>query len=377
MIQPQLKEILDDPQNAKWIAWLPHGRAFVIYHKREFATDVLSKYCMRTAKYSSFSRKLNRWGFVRVPRGPEIGAYYHPLFRQSEGQLVQQMTCLPSTPRSRNNAASSAMRANGESARGAAIAVVNDPPPPSILLDPYHGNSSYCYASYNYQHPNAFAPMDYPLQQSCGPYGYDPAGEMPPLNAHGPYGPYQHCSFSTMYPPPYHPHCGMVSSASYSMFDPSHVMEGYGSYDMQYNNHMVMSHRGVDPQQPCHALSSYYGDGIHAVTASMNKLRNIYVSDKMKELPSSFHLTRKDRPYSPFCPPFTARKTDGPHHHPEKEEEARGDGGLGSSSFSVDHSEAPRKYCELGYEETSYSSALVWRPLPAYDGPHEERGSNY
>ena len=29
------------------------------------------------AKYTSFTRKLNRWGFVRVNKGLEIGCYYY------------------------------------------------------------------------------------------------------------------------------------------------------------------------------------------------------------------------------------------------------------------------------------------------------------
>ena len=90
-------EMLDDPQNSEMMAWLPHGRAFAIYRKREFATDVLPKYFQKAAKYSSFTRKLNRWGFVRVTRGPETGAYYHQLFRRNERRLVLQMTCHTST----------------------------------------------------------------------------------------------------------------------------------------------------------------------------------------------------------------------------------------------------------------------------------------
>jgi HSF-type DNA-binding len=86
-------EMLDDPQNVEMMAWLPHGRAFAIYRKREFASEVLPKYFLKAAKYSSFTRKLNRWGFVRVTRGPETGAYYHRLFRRNERRLVLQMTC--------------------------------------------------------------------------------------------------------------------------------------------------------------------------------------------------------------------------------------------------------------------------------------------
>jgi HSF-type DNA-binding len=89
----QLMEVLDNEQNADIIGWLPHGRAFVIYRKQDFETDVLPKYFYKQSKYSSFTRKLNRWGFVRVTRGPETGAYYHRCFKRGEHRLCMQMSC--------------------------------------------------------------------------------------------------------------------------------------------------------------------------------------------------------------------------------------------------------------------------------------------
>ena len=31
----------------------------------------------KQSKYTSFTRKLKRWGFTRVTSGTELGAYYH------------------------------------------------------------------------------------------------------------------------------------------------------------------------------------------------------------------------------------------------------------------------------------------------------------
>jgi hypothetical protein len=60
-IFPQrLMEILADDSNAESIAWLPHGKAFIIKNRNKFAEEVLPKYFRRT-KFSSFTRKLNRW----------------------------------------------------------------------------------------------------------------------------------------------------------------------------------------------------------------------------------------------------------------------------------------------------------------------------
>jgi HSF-type DNA-binding len=64
-------EILDDPENADVLSWLHHGRGFVIYRKKAFEQRLLPKYFNKQSKYSSFTRKLNRWGFSRVTRGPE------------------------------------------------------------------------------------------------------------------------------------------------------------------------------------------------------------------------------------------------------------------------------------------------------------------
>lgn len=61
-IFPQrLMEILSDESNHEAICWLPHGRAFIVRKRDLFAEKVMPKYFSRKAKYSSFTRKLNRW----------------------------------------------------------------------------------------------------------------------------------------------------------------------------------------------------------------------------------------------------------------------------------------------------------------------------
>jgi len=89
----QLMEILDNDDHSDIIAWLPHGRGFVIYRKKAFEQKILPRYFNKQSKYSSFTRKLNRWGFCRVTRGPESGAYYHQYFRKGGHRLVMQMSC--------------------------------------------------------------------------------------------------------------------------------------------------------------------------------------------------------------------------------------------------------------------------------------------
>lgn len=88
----KLMEVLSNPEVAHIITWLPHGKGFIILQKRKFAIDVMPLY-FKHSKFTSFTRKLNRWGFTRVSRGPEMGAYYHKYFQRGNYLLCMQMHC--------------------------------------------------------------------------------------------------------------------------------------------------------------------------------------------------------------------------------------------------------------------------------------------
>jgi hypothetical protein len=55
---------------------LPDARGFVIRDKRSFASTIMPKYfgdrSSGVLKYNSFTRKLNRWGYVRVSVLPRV-----------------------------------------------------------------------------------------------------------------------------------------------------------------------------------------------------------------------------------------------------------------------------------------------------------------
>ena len=72
------------------ISWLPHGQGFIIHDKDCFAKVILSRY-FDGAKFTSFTRRLKRWKFFRVPRGRELGAYYNSNFKRDQPELVQKM----------------------------------------------------------------------------------------------------------------------------------------------------------------------------------------------------------------------------------------------------------------------------------------------
>ncbi|KAL3792953.1 hypothetical protein HJC23_010966 [Cyclotella cryptica] len=104
MTFPQkLMEILSNSQISDIITWLPNGKGFIILQKRKFASEVMPLY-FKHSKFTSFTRKLNRWGFVRVTKGPESGAYYHKYFQRGEHSLCMQMHCQSSKMPSRDNA---------------------------------------------------------------------------------------------------------------------------------------------------------------------------------------------------------------------------------------------------------------------------------
>lgn len=71
------------PHILSWALDIHHGQGcFTIHSKTQFASQVMPTYFYNrssagVAQYTSFTRKLNRWGFVRVKRGLEIGCCYY------------------------------------------------------------------------------------------------------------------------------------------------------------------------------------------------------------------------------------------------------------------------------------------------------------
>mmetsp|Transcript_37735 Transcript_37735/g.69331 ORF Transcript_37735/g.69331 Transcript_37735/m.69331 type:complete len:692 (+) Transcript_37735:275-2350(+) len=85
-----LFDIISSERDSNIISWLPHGQGFIILDKQRFANMILPRY-FDGAKFTSFTRRLKRWSFVRVPRGPELGAYYNKNFVRDQPELVQKM----------------------------------------------------------------------------------------------------------------------------------------------------------------------------------------------------------------------------------------------------------------------------------------------
>mmetsp|Transcript_12080 Transcript_12080/g.20937 ORF Transcript_12080/g.20937 Transcript_12080/m.20937 type:complete len:629 (-) Transcript_12080:304-2190(-) len=116
-----LHEIVSDPSTDDCIHWLACGTRFMISDKKKFAKDVLPRFYGH-AKFTSFTRRLKRWSFTRVPSGPFMGAYYNPNFRKGEPDLAARVRYDHPTPLS-----GAAMQLNKAKlqAVGAAAAAMN------------------------------------------------------------------------------------------------------------------------------------------------------------------------------------------------------------------------------------------------------------
>lgn len=90
----KLHDIVSAPSTDDIIRWLPSGNAFIITDKKRFAQEILPRcFSQQNTQFTSFTRKLSRWCFNRVPRGPLIGAYFHDLFIKDRRDLCYQMDC--------------------------------------------------------------------------------------------------------------------------------------------------------------------------------------------------------------------------------------------------------------------------------------------
>jgi len=94
----KLLEILETPEHSNILKWLPGGKAFIIIDKKGFISNVQLPVFLKHTQFTSFTRKLFRWKFARVSRGPFAGAYYHKLFKRDHPALCKLMSCNKHAP---------------------------------------------------------------------------------------------------------------------------------------------------------------------------------------------------------------------------------------------------------------------------------------
>jgi len=89
----KLFRMLSDTEQEGWtdiVSFLPHGRSFAVRDPDRFVQEIMPRYFQQT-KWSSFTRQLNLWGFLRVRAGPDVGAFYHELFLKGYPGLCTHM----------------------------------------------------------------------------------------------------------------------------------------------------------------------------------------------------------------------------------------------------------------------------------------------
>lgn len=91
----KLHSMIKNESHSGAIDWLPPGDGFVILLKNRFSSEILPRW-FGQAKYTSFTRRLKRWGFRRISNS---GAYHHPNFHRGMGfDLEEEHVVAPSKP---------------------------------------------------------------------------------------------------------------------------------------------------------------------------------------------------------------------------------------------------------------------------------------
>ena len=121
----QLMRVLSEKKNSDVIAWTESGKAFNILQPKQFTATILPEF-FKSAKYSSFTRKLHRWGFMRHYRGSEAGAFFHKHFRRGRMDLVEKMTCSKPGGTPSSNKTSSARAAANANDNAPAMSMIMD-----------------------------------------------------------------------------------------------------------------------------------------------------------------------------------------------------------------------------------------------------------
>ena len=88
-----MKFAIEHDEKTFCVAWLPDGKSFVIRNPDEFTRQVLPKY-FKATKFSSFTRKLYRWGFRQVNRGigPDDPIIFgNEFFQRDDMELMKKM----------------------------------------------------------------------------------------------------------------------------------------------------------------------------------------------------------------------------------------------------------------------------------------------
>jgi len=73
----QMHRLLREHDRSKAVAWLPDGKAFVVLDQKKFTGDVLPQYFGKNIAYTSWTRRLRRWGWQNVAKSTYYNRHFH------------------------------------------------------------------------------------------------------------------------------------------------------------------------------------------------------------------------------------------------------------------------------------------------------------
>jgi hypothetical protein len=85
----QLMKLLECGKYDHIISWSPEGRSFVVYNPALLVKEALPLFFETPLKYTSFTRKLHRWGFVKV----SSNSFFNPKFRRGDLAGAASLSC--------------------------------------------------------------------------------------------------------------------------------------------------------------------------------------------------------------------------------------------------------------------------------------------
>ena len=116
----KLYEMLEDVESSNQegiVSWVRNGTGFKVHNLEKFVDEIIPKYC-KLSKYKSFQRQLYFYGFTRITKGPDTGAYHHPMFIRGQKTLCLSMA--PKNSRRRRSSKDSTSTVGDNSSTAAA-----------------------------------------------------------------------------------------------------------------------------------------------------------------------------------------------------------------------------------------------------------------
>ncbi|KAL7495104.1 hypothetical protein ACHAWT_003619 [Skeletonema menzelii] len=140
-----LHGIVSDESSDDCIHWLPSGTHFAITDKEKFSKKIIPLYfgSRGATKFTSFTRRLKRWKFTRISKGPQLGAYYHENFVKDKPELLEKIVYPGARPKSSASPqpkSASKVKSANKARRRASTGCLSRPPDGCLsrpIIDPF------------------------------------------------------------------------------------------------------------------------------------------------------------------------------------------------------------------------------------------------